>query len=79
MAKETYYTHKRNLQKETDRYTGIPDSGAKHRGVVVKCQKRPTIWQKRPIIRTKETYRYTGIPDSGAKHRGVVGVERDGP
>jgi hypothetical protein len=24
-----------------------------------KCQKRPTIWQKRPIARTKETYRYT--------------------
>ena len=22
--------------------------------------KRPIIWQKRPIIRTKETYRYTG-------------------
>ena len=28
-----------------------------------KCQKRPTIWQKSPIIRTKETYRYTGIPE----------------
>jgi len=27
------------------------------------CQKRPAIWQKRPIIRTKETYRYTGIPE----------------
>jgi len=29
------------------------------------CQKRPTIWQKRPMIRTKETYRYTGIPACG--------------
>ena len=28
-----------------------------------KCQKRPIIWQKRPIPRTKETYRYTDIPE----------------
>jgi len=36
-----------------------------------KCQKRPTKWQKRPIIRTKETYRYTGIPE------GCLSVKRD--
>jgi len=28
-----------------------------------KCQKRPIIWQERPITRTKETYRYTHIPE----------------
>ena len=28
-----------------------------------KCQKRPIIWQKRPITHTKETYRYIDIPE----------------
>jgi hypothetical protein len=28
-----------------------------------KCQKRPIIWQKRPIAHTKETYRYIDIPE----------------
>ena len=28
-----------------------------------KCQKRPTIWQKRHIKRTKETYKCTSIPE----------------
>ena len=28
-----------------------------------KCQKRPIIWYKRPIRRTKETYKYTDLPE----------------
>ena len=43
--------------------TQMGDVAALRYACIHKCQKRPTIWQKRPIIRTKETYRYTGLSE----------------
>ena len=40
-----------------------------------KCQKRPIIWQKRPIPRTKETYRYSDILERRVLELAIVLVQ----